>query len=94
MDFNTLPFAPRPTTWLPPQPNQPITGAYQQASRMFEDLEVSLDDDVLTMRARNANPKALQSPPGSGTVTSWSATTDGWCVPFVYLSHRILSRWR
>jgi HSP20 family protein len=99
MDFNRFPLASRRTAWLRPQPNQePITGAYQEMSRMFEDMltaitrapwtsaplqglpmakmeasetdkevsivtelpgvspedvEVSLDDDVLTIRAES-----------------------------------------
>jgi HSP20 family molecular chaperone IbpA len=97
MDFNTLPFVPAARLRLRPQSNQePITGSYQEMSRMFEDVltaiarapwtstplqrlsvakmeasetdkgisiltelpgvfaqdvEVSLDDDVLTIRA-------------------------------------------
>jgi HSP20 family protein len=106
MDFNILPLAPLRTTWLRAQPNQqPTTGAYQDASRMFEDLltavarapwtsapvqrlsmakmeasetdkeisiitelpgvspqdvEVSLDDDVLTIRAESKSESTAE----------------------------------
>jgi HSP20 family protein len=109
MDFNTLPLAPRRTAWLRPQSNQePITGAYQEMSRMFEDaltalarapwasapplqrltmarmeasetdkevsivtelpgvspqdVEVSLDDDVLTIRAESRSESTAEGP--------------------------------
>lgn len=105
MDFNVIPLAPHRTTWLRPQPNQgSITGAYQEMTRMFEDVltviarapwtssalqklsmateasetdkevsivtelpgvsardvEVSLDDDVLTIRAEIKSESAAE----------------------------------
>lgn len=87
VEFNTLPHALCPTTWLRPQPNQqPITGAYPEASRMFENLLIhcALDGEhaagasrfhstTCSRFAREANPRALLTLPGSVTIPSWSA---------------------
>ena len=139
MDIRTfLPTLPR-TRSLRPQPHQePVTGGYQEMSRVFEDMltaiarapwasaplqaltmprvevaetdkevsidtelpglsekdvEVSLDDDVLTIRAEKKS-ESTSKPAGRVTITLRSATTGCWYVRFVCRSHRIRRRWR